>query len=318
MTATLDLPEDAARLLARVDSGQVLGASRQLHVLGDCITVLATALEGDPVVLAAQVRGLVEHVHRTRGASSQAVSNGIALMTRAVFAERGSEPHGELAAELMASVDAFTSHLSTWQESLRDNAAALLVDCRTVLAYDYSSSVSQALEQLAACGVQLRVFVPEARSLDGGRKFLGDWDEKIVVDLVPDAAMGWALGMCDAALAGAETLSAEGGCYNTIGTAVAAHEAARRNVPFYVLSILLKTDLNTLGGERPSPSLDFLTIRNGGVDNRHAIVRGQFPDLDYTEPEVITSVITERGALAPSDVAAETRVMLGQREDDDG
>ena len=322
VTTSLQLPRAAEELLAQVDSGAVLGASRQLHVVGDCLTVLATEHAADAASLRSAVRAVEEHLRRTRGASSQAVTNGVALMTRPLDDSREPVEDGELGRRLLTSVDAFRASLSGWQVALRDHATALLAGHSTVLAYDYSSSVSQAVDELAATDVDLRVFVPEARSLDGGRKYLADWrDTKVTVHLVPDAAIGWAVQRCDAVLAGAETLSAEGGCYNTIGTAVAANEAARRDVPFYVLSVLLKTDLGTAGDERPSPSLDFLSLAHVDppvMDVQRAVVRGGFPDLDYTEPAAIAAVITECGALSPSDVAAAARTALGTGKDEDG
>lgn len=160
----------------------------------------------------------------------------------------------------------------------------------------------------------MTVFLPEARSLGGGSKYLADWQNLgITAHLIPDAALGWALGQCDVALVGAETLSGEGGCYNTIGSALTAHEAHRRHVPFYVLSVLLKTDPHTLGGERPIPALDFAS---GSflptVPTMHGVeIRGGFPDLDYTPPSAITGVVTEHGTLDPRRVAAAASPLVG-------
>ncbi|MDQ2739539.1 MAG: hypothetical protein M3Y35_13190, partial [Actinomycetota bacterium] len=139
----------------------------------------------------------------------------------------------------------------------------------------------------------------------------------ILVDLVPDSAIGWALQHCDVALAGAETLSAEGGCYNTIGTAITAHEANLRQVPFHVLSILLKTHTGTSGAERPIPMLDFLSLPHPAgtpQGSPRVTLRGSFPDLDYTAPAAITSIVTERGCLNPEEVAAAARAVLHDPE----
>lgn len=308
------LPTEAARLLRTVDVGEILGASRQLHVLGECLTALAQARGDDPPRLRAEVAGLEQHVRRTRGASSQAVTNGMALMAKPVLTTQRFAEAGDLGLQLTASVAVFRSELRGWQVSIREHAAALLSGCSTILAYDYSSTVSQAIVERARAGRKLRVIVPEARSLDGGRKYLADWhDLGIIVDLVPDSAIGWGIASCEIALAGAETLSVEGGCYNTVGTSIAAHEAGRRQVPFYVLSVLLKTDLSTSAAERPSPVLDFLELTHPSGRPKapqHVALQGIFPDLDYTEPGAITGVVTERGSLDPADLAAAARAVL--------
>lgn len=312
-----ELPHEPTRLLRTVQDGEVLGASRQLHVLGECLVALVSARTGDVMRLSADVRAIDDYVRRTRGASSQAVTNGLALMARPALAVESS-PDEEVGERLLAAVAAFRAELSGWQLAARYHAAELLDECRTILMYDYSSSVSQAVAELSRSGRPLQVFVPEARSLDGGRKYLADWHGlDILVDLVPDSAVGWALDRCDVALVGAETLSAEGGCYNTIGTAIAAHEANLRQVPFHVLSILLKTHLDTSGAERPIPMLDFLSLPHPAGRPQgppRMTLRGSFADLDYTAPAAITSIVTEHGCLDPAEVAAAARAVLHDSE----
>lgn len=304
--ATPALPPRATELLRSIDTGAVLGASRQLHVLGDVLTDVARARGHDPTALAADVKALVGYVTRTRGASSQAVANGIEQMARPVLAPSGSG-NGQAGGEaLVASVKGFRRSLDEALSSVRRHGYELLQPHGCILAYDYSSTVAQVVSDLASAARRrpLTVFVPEARSLDGGRKYLADWNDlEVTLRLVPDAALSWALSQCDAAVAGAETLSAEGGCYNTIGTALVAQEARRARVPFYVLSVLLKTDLQDPGGQRVVPSLDFLQRLEASVPACAALrVQGGFPDLDYTKPEEITGVVTEGGLIRPEQV----------------
>ncbi len=320
------LPDKAADLLRSISTGAVLGASRQLNVLGDALVDVATVRTDDATALRADVTALVDHVTQTRGASSQAVVNGLEQMARPVLTRRGrGVADHELAESLSESVRAFRRDLVCSLASVRRHGLELLRTHRSILAYDYSSTVAQVVadvsrDDVSRDGGRLTVFVPEARSLDGGRKYLSDWDDlRLQVRLIPDAAMGWALGQCDAVVVGAETLSAEGGCYNTIGTAVVAHEARRADIPFYVLSILLKTDLRDPGGSRPSPSLDFLARLRASTPAGAALtVQGAFPDLDYTDPADITAVVTEGGAIRPEQVRDLAGAAFRQQEPRDG
>lgn len=301
---------EAGELLRLIDSGEVLGATRQLVLLGDCLTALVRS-EADETALRRSVSSVVEHVAGSRGESSQAVLNGLRLMAAPALAPTVTDH--SLADALESAVTAFRTSLDAWVSSVRGHATGLLSGRSTFLAYDYSSTVSRVLTDLRRHGRAVTVFLPEARSLDGGVRYLADWqDLGITAHLIPDAALAWALGRCEVALAGAETLSREGGCYNTIGTAVTAHEARRLDVPFYVLSVLLKTDAHTRAGERAIPMLDFAARRalapeptGGGM-----VVHGRFPDLDYTPPGVITGVVTESGVLAPGQVAEAARSLL--------
>ena len=304
VAGTPPLPPGAADLLHSIDTGAVLGASRQLHVLGECLIEMVK-VSGQPTVdLVATVGSLVDHVVRTRGASSQAVANGLERMARPALGRGDRDAvDPDLGDKLVESVQTFRAELDGWLASVRRHGCELLQGHQTVLAYDYSSTVAQVLEDASEHAEVMTVFVPEARSLDGGRKYLADWqDLRVDVRLIPDAALGWAVAQCDVAVVGAETLSVEGGCYNTIGTSLVAHEASRNGIPFYVLSVLLKTDLQTLGGERPSPSLDFLDRLEVASRGVAMTVAGTFPDLDYTVPEDITGVVTETGVVAPAQI----------------
>lgn len=300
------LPPRAAQLLRSIDEGAVLGASRQLHVLGDVLTEMARVPGQDASALVAGTKSLVAHVTRTRGASSHAVANGIEQMARPVLSRSGRGTGEEAGEVLVASVELFRKLLDTARTSVRGHGCEVLRPFGRILAYDYSSTVAQVVADVArvAGGGRLTVFVPEARSLDGGRKYVADWsDLEVTVRLVPDAAVGWALGRCDAAVAGAETLSGEGGCYNTIGTALVAQGARRAGIPFYVLSVLLKTDLQDPDGQRTLPSLDFLERLEAATPPGSPLtVQGEFPDLDYTGPGDITGLVTEAGLIRPEQV----------------
>lgn len=308
-TAT-PLPAEVTSLVAGIDRGDVLGASRQLTVLGECLLRLADTRAADPPGLRSAVEALVAHVERTRGASSKAVTNGMALMTESLL----GEPNGSEGSDrLRSAVESFRGDLTSWLGDVRAHAAQLLSGVGVLLAFDYSSTVAQVVGDLAEQQHGLRVLVPEARSLDGGLKYLPDWRSLgLTVHLIPDSAIAWALRSCDAVVVGAETLSAEGGCYNTIGTAPTAAMATRAGTPVHVLSVLLKTDLGSSSSARPVPVLDFLDRLGDRLpppDGRPG-VRGDFPDLDYTPPADITCVVTEHGPLAPHDVEAAARRVL--------
>lgn len=304
------LPPAAAALLTAIDSGEVLGASRQLRVLADCLLRIADASETNPGRLHADVSLLTRHVVATRGASSQAVTNGMLRMTAPVL----TVDSATASRRLRASVADFRDDLNAWLAAVRDHGTRLLSGVRTVLAYDYSSTVAEVLREVAGGPGDLCVIVPEARSLDGGIKYLDDWrSADMTAHLIPDSAIPWALAGCDVVLIGAETLSAEGGCYNTIGTATTAHEAAGRGIPVYVLSVLLKTDTSPASSLRPLPTLDFLNRLNLPINLKggdRLSLRGDFPDLDYTPPRDITGVVTENGILAPGEVGETARKTL--------
>ncbi len=299
---SLRLPVGVRRLIVDIDSGKVLGASRQLGMIGDAMICLAQEYAGPPAGLSVLLGELVEHLVATRGASSQAITNGLHLMSGAAL-DRSADEAGA-APRILDGVHAFRTMLAGWLDDLQTHGAALLPKTGTVLAYDYSSSVAALLRGAAASGADLTVVIPEARSLNGGQKYLQEMARLPVrVRLIPDAAISWALRETDSILVGAETMSLEGGCYNTIGTELLARLAAQTGTPFHVISILLKVDRSApTGGHRAIPLLDFAHVAGwDGTPTGAANVDCSFPDLDYTAPHLITSIATERGVLTPDE-----------------
>ncbi len=300
-----DLPPRAARLIGQLDSGEVLGASRQLHLIGEALIALTEDYHGRQPALPFVVNNLIDHLVATRGASSQAIPNGLRLMLGTEM--RDIKEPGELRHMIVTGVDAFRQKLGQWLRDVEHHGVSLLRTAQCVLVYDYSSSVAALVREAARPDLDLTVVIPEARSLDGGRKYLDDWEGlPLRMHMIPDAAIAWALRDADIVLVGAETLTLEGGCYNTIGTNLVARIAAQEGVPFYVASILLKADpTGGIGAGRAVPMLNFLHSFSWDESSpASTTVNFSFPDLDYTPPTLVTGLATELGVLKPSDLRA--------------
>jgi translation initiation factor 2B subunit (eIF-2B alpha/beta/delta family) len=298
------MPPSVEEKVAEMESLEVLGATRQLSIVADALVMLAEQHEGGPEDLARDARRLSDYLISTRGQSSQAIGNALKLMLEGLEerAELSRTP-GNLSEWLVQQVRAYEAASQNWIRNLTEHGTNLLSSCRRVLAYDYSSSVAAILRSADEWEGQLEVVVPESRILDGGAKYLSDLqDTKLRLDFVPDSALGVTVRDCDLVLEGAETLSAEGGCYNTVGTFLAALAARYWRKPFYVASALIKIDAGTVrGNQRPVPIVD---LRESLFGDRFAHfgprVRASCPDLDYTPPDLITGFITEEGILPPS------------------
>lgn len=113
------ITDDARELLRMIDSGEVLGATRQLALLGECLLALARS-GADDSTLRTAAASLVSHIALSRGESSQAVINGVRLMAAPALAT--SETGRALAADIEAAVAAFLRSLQTWLTDVRRNA----------------------------------------------------------------------------------------------------------------------------------------------------------------------------------------------------
>lgn len=300
----LRLPPASQALLGQIESSDTLGASRQLVLASRLFTTLADEHHGSAHELLRALAALSERLIRARGASSQAIPNAIRLM----LAGLDEQSDGDLDALrnwVRRAVDRYAGLQRAWSEEMTSAATQLLGGAASVAAYDYSGSVADILIYLARRPDPPSVVVFEGRPLDGGAKYIPDLvREQLEIRFLPDAAMLEGLANVDAALVGAETITLEGGCYNTVGTRLLASAARDVQVPFYVASTMIKIDLNTAGGpHRSVPVRDLATNLTGAWEaDLAAAVSCLCPDLDYTPPDVITAYISEHGVEHPSAV----------------
>ncbi len=193
-------------------------------------------------------------------------------------------------------------------------AVATIGAGRTVIAFDYSSTVAAIVIGLATDAPPARVIVPESRCIAGGRRYLEAFTAAgIAVHYVPDAACEHIL--CDDAvvLLGAESIRCDGSLTNTIGSRPLARLAEWRGCPVYACGDLLKLDLRTYHGEFAEPAVRGFDNLLAGIDlPEGAVVTTAVPELEVVPPSLITAFLTERGPTAPADIRRLGQEMFGQ------
>ncbi len=152
------------------------------------------------------------------------------------------------------------------------------------------------LDVLRACAATIeRVIVLESRPRYEGRETAAALAKRgIAVTLITDAQADIFLPFSQAVVVGADSVLADGGVLNKAGTALLAWAACGHNVPFYVLCETLKIspkhwtgDLSKLEEKEAEEVLEQPLV---GVSVRNFY-------FDYTPPQLVTGVITERGIL---------------------
>lgn len=300
-------PRLTARAATRLDefeNPEILGASRQIAIAADLLVSVAEEHRGDSAGLIRSLREVANYMIALRGESSQAVPNALGLMLDGLD-DRQRAPVEEVRAWVVERVRGYDGEARRWMRTISEYGATLAAGSQRILAFDYSSSVAAILRELSERGESPTVVVPEARTLDGGRRYVDDLRHSpLHFELVPDAAIGSKTKGCDLALAGAETISAQGGCYNTTGTFLVGLACQYWRVPFYASTTLIKIDTRTLRGyRRPIPNLGSAhlgRLMEGWNIPHPAVVKVASPDLDYVPPELITGFVTEVGVLPPA------------------
>ena len=159
-----------------------------------------------------------------------------------------------------------------------------------------------------AQGRLARVYADETRPRLQGAK-LTAWEcvtEGIPVTVITDsmAAHCMKLNMVNVVVVGADRIAANGDTANKIGTYSLAIVAKAHNIPFFVAAPLSTIDFDIANGsEIPIEERDPAEIYAVG-DTMLTPEGAEFynPAFDVTPAELITAIITEHGAFAPSEL----------------
>jgi translation initiation factor 2B subunit (eIF-2B alpha/beta/delta family) len=296
--AGLTPPDDATLhfLWQIVDEG-VLGASRHVALGNDLLLhILDTVPNRWEALLRARMAA--RFIARTRGHDTPVIGNSLTLL----LAGLDDIPEGERAVELRTRIESWNEAAAARKCRLVTSAVKHLSHIRGVMAFDYSSTVSAVVQAMAAANRGLTVVVPESRTISGGARYLEEFiPAGLTVRYLPDAAIEYGLGFCDAALFGVETLRADGSFLNTIGSRMIAKLARLQGIEVYGCTDLLKLDLRSYSGCRPAPALrsyDKPLLTGLSLPGLGFAVTTA-PELEVVPPDLTTAILTEHGPVPP-------------------
>lgn len=196
-------------------------------------------------------------------------------------------------------------------KAIGSHGAALLPDGARVLTHCNAGALATAghgtalgvFRSAVEQGKKITVIADETRPfLQGAR--LTAWEmvqENIPVTLITDNMAGYMMqtGQVDAVVVGTDRVAANGDVANKIGTYMVAVLAARHKIPFYVACPLSTIDLACPSGQDiPIEERDKNEVKGfrdclwapEGVSIRN-------PAFDITPAELVTALITEKGAI---------------------
>ncbi|MBI3840654.1 MAG: S-methyl-5-thioribose-1-phosphate isomerase [Thaumarchaeota archaeon] len=228
------------------------------------------------------------------------------MMAKAKSAPSVREARGALSSEAkrMEDEDVDTNKkLGRIGAALLDDGDSVLTQCNAgaLATVGYGTAlgvVRTAVEQ----GKVVKVIVPETRpALQGSRLTAFELErDGIPCTLIPDTAIGYMIskGRVDKVVVGADRITRDGYLFNKIGTYQEAVLADRHGVPFHPAAPSSTFDLRH--------SHDEITIEERGVREvtevrgRRIAPRGVSvanPAFDATPPDLISSIITEKGVI---------------------
>jgi methylthioribose-1-phosphate isomerase len=298
----------------------VAEAIRALRVRGAPLIGIAAAMgaaiaaAGDQVGALDRVRRAVQLLGTTR---PTAVNLHWALrrMERRADAarRRGADLAGALREEAQAIWDedrSMCAQIGRSGASLVPEGATVMTVCNAgALATGGMGTALAPVYTLLEAGRAPAVIVPETRPLLQGSR-LTAWEltrAGVRCTVITDnmVASRLRLGGVGCVLVGADRIAANGDVANKIGTYPLALAARAHGVPFYVLAPTSTIDPATPDGAGipiEERAADEVTGWRG-VRTAPSGVGAWNPAFDVTPAELITAIVTDRGVLAPRDVA---------------
>ena len=154
----------------------------------------------------------------------------------------------------------------------------------TIITLSYSDNVLEAIKMAHGRGHVNRAYVLESGPLFEGRTMASALSEAGVPSTaIPDAEGAALLARASCALVGADSILRDGAVVNKIGTRALAAVAADRKKPFFVACESLKFDARY-------DAATWLGSRG---------TAGSIPTFEVTPPDLVTTIVTERGTFAP-------------------
>lgn len=244
---------------------------------------------------------------------------GVDRVTRRIDgASSVSEAKERAVAEVkeMAEQDIATNmRLGKIGAKLIDDGDTILTQCNagSLATVGYGTAlgvVRAAVEQ----GKLVKVIVPETRpALQGSRLTAFELvTDGIDCRLIPDTAVGHmlSLGRVNKVVVGADRITRDGYVFNKIGTYQEAVLACRHKVPFYPAAPASTFDLTRTHEQvtiEERSAIEVVEIRGRRIAPKGVPVSN--PAFDATPPDLITSIITDRGLLEPPFITSIARSM---------
>ncbi len=284
------LPQNQWQAFDDIVEGRVLGASTHIRMIGEMIKAIAHEFQEDQIKEC--VKQVCGYFIETRGKSSYAIITACNIMMKPVL--EAEENVKEVA---IKSVENYIENSKKDTENILEYTKRLCHNFKTVMIFDYSSTVEKAI-----CHIQepLKVYVPESRAIDGGKPFVNALVKAgHQVHVILDAAMLSVLDECDAAFIGAETFYPDGTAFNTIGSDILAELCYMHNVPYYVLTPLLKVDVRSVVGIYKQTLVHDLKdkIAENWTDVNIETVDFEGIELVGVNPKYITGYVCENGII---------------------
>jgi ribose 1,5-bisphosphate isomerase len=269
----------------------------------------ADATATDPAAFRASMRAAARTLRETR---PTAVSLPNAL--RYVLQRMEGDSVDRLRRSVVDASEAFVRQLDRAQEDLGRVGANRLADGDTVMTHCHSTDALACIEAAVEQGKSISAVVKETRPRQQGHITAEQLrDAGVPVTLIVDSAARRYLDEVDHVVVGADSIAADGGVINKIGTSGLAVNARERGVPIMTAAQTIKLHPETLTGHTVE-----IEMRDEGEvidpESREAIgeIAVENPAFDVTPPRYMDAIVTEQGQFPPESIVTLMRELFGE------
>jgi translation initiation factor eIF-2B subunit delta len=289
-SSTMDIRARIEAIAEDNTSGATALAARACDVL--CAAAHDAAASGTGI------EGVWEVGESLLAAQPAMVSIVNAVNAALTAAENAPELH--MATAVRSRLDRLKRALQERPAAIADSAWRLLPERAVVMTHSFSSVVLRWLVEAHRRGHCAEAYCTESRPMCEGVALASRLTaEGVCVTLIADAAAAECVARVDAVTIGADGITPQG-LVNKIGTYPLALAARRARVPVYVLCGSEKI----LGAGCIQPRLDDLDDPAELLPEPIPGVRVRNTYFELTPLSCVSAVLTESGAVAPSDLAA--------------
>ncbi len=255
-----------------------------------------------------EIMAVADFFKITRGKNTPVIVNSVNQFLQGLE-EMNIKTKELLEIELSSRRDKFNTSSIENKNKIAFIGSNLFAPYKTILPFDYSSSMLAILEELAHQNNYKHLIITESRDLDGGRPIVKEAIKMgHSVTFIIDMSLMNHLCEVDAILFGAETINIDGSCYNTVGSLVVSSLAKMYNIPLFVASELSKLDTKTVHGNyKDIKKKNYKYILDEQKEFESNDICFSSKDLDLIPYSHITSYITEFGIIPPASIITEAK-----------
>lgn len=283
----------------QIENHILLGASNHIKAIGTMIENLANS-DNTPDKIIHNIKSVCNYYIQSRGRASQAISNAIFIMISNI--DKIDLKSSEFRINIINNKNNYFNTSSKNLEKILFYATNESKNFKSILAYDYSSTVEKFLINLSKDNISRKLLIPESRIIDGGYPFIKKLSsiKNYDIHFIPDCSLFYFMKNIDACFMGAETLYADGTGFNTTGSDIVGLICNYYHIPLYFLTPMIKLDTRSIQGFHKELVIDDLYIKltkNWDLNINKDNIQFKTPELVPVIPNFIYAYITEYGII---------------------